>query len=97
MKKTTYTAHCSTLSYPRHASFEFESAAKTRNGILRAAGRAIARNLRDDAIGLDCLSYHVDDGELPRHIATIKPTMWEDMHIVFKAAKDELFNIMYAA
>jgi len=78
-----------------NTTIEFDTKAETRKGILKAAGRAVARQLGDDAISVTSIEYKTGKPNAwSREL--IRPSLYEDMHIVFKTARDELFNLRYA-
>lgn len=90
----TYKAQLMTI-YPSHyPSVTFKSRAKTRNGLLRTLGREIARQVGDDAIAVH---YIEECGVSPfGHKPIKRPTMAEEIDVVFPALRDELFNLRYS-
>ena len=88
-----YRASVMTMTYPRHADIYFESKAKTHDGILRALGKAIAKEVRDDAIAVNSLFVENPDSTL-KFMKKI-PLSSGDEHQVFLYTKDALFDLMY--
>lgn len=86
--------HAEVMMIRGHRFIDFDTRANTHCGILRAAGKAIARQLGDDAIEVCYLSYKTGTPN-PWSKETIVPT-WSDNRKIFESAHDELFNLLYA-
>ena len=79
-----------------NTNIEFKTRAKTKGGILRACGKAIARQLHDDAIDVWGIEVDWPESETPFKTRYITLKNFADHDTVFKAAHDELFEVMYA-
>ena len=86
--------HASVMMIRGYTSIDFKTKANTRLGILKAAGRAIARQLGDDALEVSYISYKTGTPN-PWSKEFIEPTIRENQ-VVFRAAHDELFELLYA-
>lgn len=72
---------------------EFASRAKTKRGLLRALGKAIARQVGDDAISVNALFLMPGKQSFFHRRIPISVTEEQYMHQI---THDELFEVMYA-
>lgn len=88
-----YKASIMTMTYPRNATIEFTSRARTHDGVLRALAKAIARELHDDAIAVRALFVYPDGKDFG--FMKLVPISMGDEHQVFLYVRDALFDLMY--
>ena len=93
---TTRKCKASVMLFRGNTNIEFKTRAKTKNGILRACGHAIARQLHDDAIDVWGIEVDWPESTTPFKTRYFSIKTFADHDVVFEAAHDELFNIMYA-
>ena len=86
----------SVMTFCGNTNIEFKTRAKTKGCILRACGRAIARQLHDDAIDVHGIEVEWPESETPFKTKYIALKSFADSDTVFRAAHDELFEVMYA-
>lgn len=94
----TYKAHLWTMQPREYPTVQFTSSAKTRKGVLRALGKAIARQVGDDVIYVHYMM--VRDGQAKGYNLaawhTYPKLSYSEESYVFKVCHDELFNLRYA-
>lgn len=92
------TRHCeaSVMLLNGNTTINFTTRANTEDGILKACGKAIARQLRDDAIMVYGIKYDYPESTDPfkwRHISVGMLNRKES--VLMNALKNELFDVMY--
>lgn len=94
----TYKAQLWVMQPSKYPTVQFTSSAKTRKGVLRALGKAIARQVGDDAIHVNHMM--VRDGQAKGYSLnswhSFGHITYSEENYVFEVCHDELFNLRYA-